>query len=77
METITKKYKIYQFKELNKKVQKQILDFQFRSQAANNFMSNGKMPSLSFLKALPKYVKNEAKQMSYFKSGEIAHIPDD
>ena len=76
MKTITKKYKIYNFNELDKKVQKIILDFQLRSHYSNWFMENRKIPSSKEIIALSKYVKKEAKKLYYFKNGRIAYISE-
>ncbi len=76
MKTITKKYNIYNFNELDKKVQKIILDFQLRSYCSNLYMEKGKMPSSKDIIALSKYVKQEARKFTYFKNGKMAFIPE-
>lgn len=76
MKTITKKYKIYKFHELSKKIRDEVLDFRVKSDCRNHMMTTGEMPSMKFIKALIPYEKKELKKSVYFKNGDFAFIPE-
>lgn len=76
MKTITKKYKVYQFYELSKKIQDSLIDFNVRATCANRMMYSGKMPNMKFIKALIPYEKKELKKCTFFKDGDYAIIPE-
>ena len=74
MKTITKKYKVYQFYELSKKIQDSLIDFNIRATCANQMMYLGKMPNMKFIKALIPYEKKQLKKCAFFKNGDYAII---
>lgn len=75
MQTITKKYTIYKFHELSKKIQDRLINFNVQATCRNQIMGTGKMPNIKFLKALIPYEKKELKKCPFFKNGDYAIIP--
>ena len=76
MKTIIKKYKVYKFNELSKKIRDGLIIFNIRATCRNQMMSTGKMPNLKFLKALIPYEKRNLKKCAFFKNGDYAIIPE-
>ncbi len=78
MKTITKTYETYTFDELDKKIQDNIIDFNFRtmfgSELKSKFFKSLHSKDKKIAKNSIKYLQDSAREILYLKNGDVCPL---